>query len=665
MPRKKPVKLITLDTETLGFEGDIKRIAMYDGEEVYIGYTLSDLLHTIEGWSKSYKVEIYVHNLDFDARKMPEIWEKGNVQWNKTKIILNKYALIACKKYRIHDSFRILPFSLDKLSKDFGVKHAKKDLMADVRKVHGAKYKSKEDFFINCDKDDPVYIQYLKYDVLSLYEILEKVMTLAKINIDDFVKIISTASLSRYLFKNGHGDKQFITDGREKTDFEILCSMKYWESNKLFPGSNITYKELEYKIRDSYCGGRTEVFTPVLKSDNGKITGFHYDVNSLYPSVMIDNLYPVGFPEYTDNPNLAKLKFEEWQDNKLGLGFVTCEVFIPQQLIPPLPVFIEKLCFTTGYARGTFTYIELDYAIKNCGVKVLKYIDLIHFKHTFKVFHNFVEHFYQMKEKASREKNDSMKNFAKLILNVGYGYTGMNRDDKTQLDFIEKKDKYEEQDRLIYCDEEKGYCEAWSIIKANYIQPQIASYVTSYARIVLLDALRKQNELGQVYYCDTDSIVCEKPMPPDMVDKYQIGKWDLEKELYSGIFLQPKVYYEETTESETIKFKGVTKKAQEDLERKDYEKIYQKLCEESKDRYLLEENVSSLPSLHVAQKNNRDWNSLNIRDKYLNLGNKQKRNIDYNRNISEPWHMGTMHIFESFSFRNDKLNLPIRRLDNE
>ena len=163
MPRKKPVKLVTLDTETLGFEGDIKRIAMYDGEEVYIGYTLSDLLHTIEGWSKSYKVEIYVHNLDFDARKMPEIWEKGNVQWNKTKIILNKYALIACKKYRIHDSFRILPFSLDKLSKDFGVKHAKKDLMADVRKVHGAKYKSKEDFFINCDKDDPVYIQYLKY----------------------------------------------------------------------------------------------------------------------------------------------------------------------------------------------------------------------------------------------------------------------------------------------------------------------------------------------------------------------------------------------------------------------------------------------------------------------------------------------------------------------
>lgn len=661
MPRKqKEIKLVTLDTETFGLEGEIKRIAMFDGQAIYRGYTFSDLLPHIERWANDYKVEIYIHNADFDTRKIPELWEKGNIKWSQVKVILNKYALITAEKYTIHDSFRLLPFSLDKLSKDFEVTHAKKDLMEDVRKVHGDKFKDKEDYFKNCDRDDPVYIEYLDYDVISLYEILQKVMELAKIDLKAFIKIISTASLSRYLFKNGHGEKEFITPGETKTDFEILCSMKYWESEKNFPRSNITYKELEYKIRDSYCGGRTEVFKPILKKNGKNITGYHYDVNSLYPSVMIDNEYPIGFPEYENNPITARLMFEEWQDRKRGLGFVTCEIFIPQQFVPPLPLFIEKLCFTCGYARGIFSYVELDYAIKNCGVQIIKYIDVIHFKRTFKIFHNFVEHFYKMKEEASREKNESLKNFAKLILNVGYGYTGMNRDDKTRLDYIENKDKYA--DKLIQIDEELGFCESWAIIRAPYIQPQIASYVTSYARLILLDALRKQNEVGEIYYCDTDSIVCEKPLSPDLVDDYKIGFWALEKELYSGIFLQPKVYYEETTEKETIKFKGVTKKAQKDMERGTYEKIHKQLCLNSQDRFLIEENVSSLPSLVVAQKNHREWNALNIRDKYINLGNKQKRNIDYNKNVSEAWFMPDMKTFETFSFRNKKLKLSERRM---
>ena len=659
--KKKDIKIITLDTETLGFEGEIKRIAMYDGTETVLGCSFSDLLPQIEKWSKDFKIHIYIHNLDFDARKMPELWETGNVKWSQTKIINNKYVLIQCQKYTIHDSFRLLPFALAKLSKDFEVEHGKKDLMESVREVHGDRFKDAEDFFMNCDKDDPVYLEYLRYDVISLYEVIQKLIDISGIEIKDFVKIVSTASLSRFLFKNGHKGKQFITEGQTRTDFELLCSMKYWESDKTFPHSDITYRELEYKIRDSYCGGRTEVFTPILNECDGNITGYHYDVNSLYPSVMIDNPYPVGFPSYDSDPIVAKVMFEEWQRTGKGLGFVECEIFIPFQFVPPLPVFIEKLCFTTGYAKGTWSYIELDYAIKNCGVQIINYYSIIHFRHTFKIFHNFVEHFYQMKEDGKRAGNESISNFAKLVLNVGYGYTGMNRDDKTQLDYIENVEKYVDNDRLIRTDEELGFCEAWSVIRAGYIQPQIASYVTSYARLVLLDALRKQKEKGQIYYCDTDSIVCEKELPPELVDPYAIGMWDLEKELVSGIFLQPKVYYEESPEKETIKFKGVTKATQKNMERATYERIYQKLCAESKERLLLEENVSSLPSLVVAQKNQREWNKLNIRDKYLNLGNKQKRNIDYNRNISEPWHMKDLKTFETFSFKTEEFKLKKRR----
>lgn len=662
MARAKDIKLVTLDTETLGFDGAIKRIAMYDGLQVYYGYRFADLLPTIEHWSKTNTVHIYVHNLDFDARKMPELWETGNIKWTKTTTINNDYALITCQKYIVHDSFKILPMSLDKLSKGFEVEHAKKDLMESVRAYHGKRFKDKQDFFISCDKDDPIYLEYLKYDVLSLYEILIKVMEIAQIPLEKFVKVLTTASLSRYLFKNGHGGKQFKSKENKQTDFELLCSMKYWEGKKKFPRSNLTYEELEYKIRESYFGGRTEVFTPILDGEPGKINGYYYDVNSLYPSVMIDNEYPIGFPEHERNATACKMMFEQWQHTKIGLGFVECDIFVPFQKVPPLPCFIEKLCFPTGYISGMWTYTELDYAIKNCGVQILKYKSVVHFKSTYKIFHNFVEHFYKMKLKADEDGNESLRQFAKLILNVAYGYTGMRRDDKTQFDYIENVDKYKDTDRLLKTDTNLGFCEVWANVRAPYIQVQIASYVTSYARIELLKALRLLSEKGQIYYCDTDSVVSSTPLPAEMVHKNILGKWKLEKVINKGMFLQPKVYYLDLVDSkEIVKFKGVTKETQRHMKKADYDNIYNKLCAESKDRLLLEKNISSLPSLVVAQKNNKDWNKLNIRDKYLNLGNKQKRNIDYKNNTSEPWHMKDLQTFETFSFKTKKLKFPERR----
>jgi DNA polymerase elongation subunit (family B) len=48
-------------------------------------------------------------------------------------------------------------------------------------------------------------------------------------------------------------------------------------------------------IRQSYTGGSTDMFIP--KNPIGtKI--YVYDVNSLYPSVMLNHKYPVGNPTY-------------------------------------------------------------------------------------------------------------------------------------------------------------------------------------------------------------------------------------------------------------------------------------------------------------------------------------------------------------------------------
>ena len=223
MARKiRDPKIITLDTETIGLDGALKRIAVYDGEKVVDGYTFEDVLPRILWWyDMGYMPHVYIHNMDFDARKIPSIFAPGNITWSRTKLIGNKYARITCKKYILHDSFKLLPKSLASLSKDFDLQHGKKDLWKEVQSVYPNQYTDHVDFLNRCDKDDPVYLAYLHYDVISLYELIEKLLDISSIPLNDFVLCLSTASMSKYLMRKGYGGEPFITPDRDKTDFEI------------------------------------------------------------------------------------------------------------------------------------------------------------------------------------------------------------------------------------------------------------------------------------------------------------------------------------------------------------------------------------------------------------------------------------------------------------
>lgn len=654
MPRKKrDTKIITLDTETIGLDGPLKRIAIYDGSKVHYGYTFADIEPVLDFYyEQGYFPEIYIHNADFDLRKLPEIFRIGNVLWNTTKKISNKYARLTCKHYTIHDSFKIFPSSLASISKDFDLEHGKLDLWDAVQKRYPDQYTDHVDFLNRCDKDDPLYLEYLGYDVIALYEALEKIMEIAKLEPHEFIKIMSTASLSRYLFKNGHGETIFKDPNRDKTDFEILCSCKAWSSEKIMKHSDITYLECEMKIRQAYYGGRTEVFKPICNE-----RAFYYDVNSLYPAAMVDNEFPVGYPEYIDNPKIALHDWEYWLKYRDGLGFIKADVFIPEQKIPPLPCRMGKLVFVTGYVTGTWTYNELAYAVENCGVIVNHVHELIHFKNTYKVFRNFVMEFYKLKEYATEIKNKALRNFSKLILNTSYGWTGLKREGKTGLRDMSMIEKWKDTGRVLYTNEELGYFEIVDKVNATTVQVPVAAYVTSYARLILLEALRRQSEIGEVYYCDTDSIICSAEMPPEMVSSTELGKWDLENVIDSGLFLQPKVYTYQIAGKDHIKFKGITKTRQKQLDRDFYLEILSKLQAGEKEKVIVELGRQSLPTLAVAQKKHIDPNILNVMDKGINVGAKQKRDIDYKNNVSKPWNMESKEAFKTFSF-NDFDNPP-------
>lgn len=635
MAKKKPIKIMTLDTETYnGLIGDLKRIAIYDGNTVTYGYTFLDVEQEILRQARKYEIHIYIHNLEFDARKIPELFSNDRIEWGKSFAINNKLCTIKTKKYTIHDSLKILPMSLKKLSKDFDVEHGKLDLWDEVQKTYPDQYTDIVDFLDRCDIDDELYLRYLGYDVISLYEILIKIIEISGLELKDFVKRISTASLSRFIFKNGYKGKEFKQPLYTKTDYEMLCSYNYKDD-----------LETEEFLRASYCGGRTEVFKMSLDHD-----GFHYDVNSLYPSQMLGN-FPVGKPEYYTSEETTKAYFERWQENKLGLGFIHAQVYIPEQHIPPLPVKMGKLVFPCGYVYGVWTYEELDYAIKNCGVKVIEYYAVCHYKNTYPVFKNFIETFYGMKEQASIEHNDSLRSFAKLIMNVGYGYTGMSRD-KTQLKDISELPKYISE--VTYINEEMGYIEVPADIRADYIQVSVASYVTSRARLVLLKALRMANEVGNVYYCDTDSIVTDKPIPDELVHDTHLGFWALESEPKKALFLRPKVYTEVYEKNTNVKFKGISKETQAGLNYEDYQHLYDELIEGMKEYEIIEKNKLQMRSIMYMKKNHIDMNYVEYRDKKINLQTVEKRRMFYKENYTEPLFFASLEEFQTFQFNRPK-----------
>lgn len=637
---KKECKIITLDTETYnGLLGKLKRIAIYDGEQVYYGYSYADVEPIILNYALVYDVHIYVHNFEFDMRKIPELFNGKKIIWKRSLFINGKVATLKCKKYTIHDSFKILPESLAKLSgkKGFNVEHGKLSLWDAVQEKYPNQYSNAVDFLDRCNVDDKLFLEYLGYDVISLYEVLQKVIELSGLDEREFVKCVSTASLSRYLYKNGYKGKQFRAYANvNKTDYQMLCSYN-WTNNQL----------VENFIRDSYCGGRVEVFTPILNCK-----GYHYDVNSLYPYVMsMQPEYPIGTPDYTEDSTLAKHHYENWKRNRIGLGFVNATVFIPMQNIPPLPVKKGKLCFPCGTVYGTWTYEELEYAEKECNVKILEYHAACHFEKTYPVFRDFISTFYRMKEDATKDGNVALRTLAKLIMNVGYGYTGMTRD-KTTLDDYDNINNY---DNIIFADAELGYIEVPADVKSEYIQVQIASYVTSRARLVLLKALKDvERRGGIVYYCDTDSVVSSIPFDDAIVDGAKLGFWDCEKEPIRGIFLKPKVYTETVIEDgkhvDNIKFKGVSKDTQKELDFNFYDNLLTHMQKNDVKEIIVEKNKTVLRSILYMKKNNLDAEYFETRDKKMNLTNAEKRIMDYNNNTTTPLFFRSVEDFEKFSF---------------
>jgi len=346
--------------------------------------------------------------------------------------------------------------------------------------------------------------------------------------------------------------------------------------------------KIEFDIRESYTGGAVDVYIPhnikksvpvLSKNIKGKyIVLYYYDVNSLYPYVMANKSMPIGKPIVFDG-NIRKVEPDAY-------GFFYCNITSPDNLEHPI---LQRRIKTSDGMRtvaglgswdGWIYSEEMDNAMKKgYTFEIIKGYQF----EKGEIFKEYVETLYNLR--LNYPKEHPMNYTAKLLMNSLYGKFGM-RMETTEIEVFNCSDPIgqssfnstfelwaESIKDCITIDNYKilvrdslityKYNKELDLYHGMDVNIAIASAITAEARIFM--SYFKNNPDFKLYYSDTDSIVIDSPLPDEMIGN-KLGQLKLEHKIKRAVFLAPKVYGIEDENGEiTIKIKGVTSDASENI----------------------------------------------------------------------------------------------------
>ena len=255
--------------------------------------------------------------------------------------------------------------------------------------------------------------------------------------------------------------------------------------------------------RKAYRGGRVEAY------QLGRIEGpvEHFDVNSMYPSVMRDCEYPTVLRLAARCVEMSELR--DWVAR-----FAVCAEVDLDTNEPAYHATVNgRLCFPVGRFRCHLTTPELSYALAN------DHITKVHSAALYdkaNLFREFVEVLYGLRREAKTRANEVDAWMLKIMMNSLYGKFGQNGMVWTDVDTTTDRSIR----RWTEVDADTGLVYGWrqfagSIQRKDLVPesrescPAIAAHVTAYARMLLF-RLCKLAGWSEVFYVDTDSIFCSR-----------------------------------------------------------------------------------------------------------------------------------------------------------
>ena len=404
------------------------------------------------------------------------------------------------KKVSFFDSLKIFPnMSVDKVAKGFGLSIGKLEL----------DYKTKREIGHELTKHE---IDYIRNDV----EIMARAL--------------------KEMFNRGLTKMTIASDA--------LSSFKEFNPyfRRTFP---VLPTEVDSDIRMSYRGGFTYVNPIYAEKEIGK--GMTLDVNSLYPSRMVQEYLPYGKPDYFEG------KYKEDSSMPLFIQAFVCSFKLKKGKIPNIQIKHNLSFIPNEYIESSDNEIvalslckpDFELFMENYDVDNLKYINGWKFKARKGIFDDYINHWMKEKIEASKEKNASKRQIAKLMLNSLYGKFGLSTK------CVQKAPVTDEDGVIRFVNlppEER---------KPLYIP--VACFITSYGRcktIRTAQAIRdysiKKYGKDAYLYSDTDSIHAmltdadlEELKDIIDVDDYKLGAWSKESEFTRAIFIRQKCYIEE------------------------------------------------------------------------------------------------------------------------
>ena len=348
------------------------------------------------------------------------------------------------KKVRIYDSLKLLPMTVERVAKSFNLDCQKLEIDYKDKREKGHELTEQES-------------KYIENDCLIVAKALNQ------------------------FFEQGL--TKMTIGSNALADYKSIVGKSKFEGN--FP--ECIYDSF---IRKSYRGGFTYLKPEYADKDIGE--GIVLDVNSLYPSVMYANPYPVGEGKY------FRGKYEPDKNYPLYVQSIRCQFEVKDGFLPTIQIKHSLSFMSTEYLTSSngeetnliLTSIDLKLFLDHYNVYDMEYIDGWKFQQAEGIFVQYIDKWSANKINAKKDGNAGLYTISKLFLNSLYGKFA------TRLEAVSKAPVLDEEGivhyKLLEPETKKGV----------YIP--VGVFVTSYARNVTIRSAQKV--FDRFVYADTDSL---------------------------------------------------------------------------------------------------------------------------------------------------------------